>query len=696
MKMRDDKMEEKEELTTFIETVNKKIEGNKNNLLKTSVFYIVVYFVLIIISIFKLLPSQFLYNLFLIGILLISIFIALFSYRYKNFDNLFLNLFVILSFVFFFISSNYLIFILSIFCLIVYLSILIAKKNVYKNFWISVSSVFLFFIFILSQLNLIISPISYSFAKEIAEHTQKESKEVLSTNSDTMFFLIKNTKSALYEAFLPLINPEEYKQRLEQTIGNEVKDRDNLGVLIKSYDFSEDINKITTIPLYLFLTLEFHFDKDLRETIKRFGYSTINISLNCSVEDGNCNITGEETIYTINLSNHIYKKPSYIIEINPHDNTKFNLTINYTFLQYGEGVIYLNNLSVFFVQLRSLLNLGVKLNNVNNKLIGYMSLNDFAKYRINDGSENKITKINNLIFCFSKILSENKNTIKEINSFEYGSWKEENILQNFQCFKLEKELSLEKREFINLPLKIKLGEEILERKELILTFFILVNFEVKKTFEKHISLENNLKEELNFKRNMELIKKYCKDGCKDGEELYNKLKKVWHIKNKTAFILLNELITNNLGRLKPLFGNFLREYTEDEKLEDVIRFYILTHVYIESNFDPKAENINNDGSKDLGLFQINMKYHRKECDERCAFDIEKSFNYYIELNEEIIEKLREENCLNMQNVLRSYNGGICCWDRKGCDKSERVYEHTKNYYEKFANNFEKISDTLIT
>ena len=77
----------------------------------------------------------------------------------------------------------------------------------------------------------------------------------------------------------------------------------------------------------------------------------------------------------------------------------------------------------------------------------------------------------------------------------------------------------------------------------------------------------------------------------------------------------------------------------------------------ESNLNPKALNINIDGSRDRGLFQINSKYHYTVSDQE-AFDPEFSIKFFY-------EKVR-------QNQLWLWNNSKACW--------EKEYERLKQKY----------------
>jgi hypothetical protein len=77
----------------------------------------------------------------------------------------------------------------------------------------------------------------------------------------------------------------------------------------------------------------------------------------------------------------------------------------------------------------------------------------------------------------------------------------------------------------------------------------------------------------------------------------------------------------------------------------------------ESNLDPKALNINPDGSRDRGLFQINSKYHYTISDEQ-AFDPEFSIKFFY-------EKVK-------QDQLYLWNTSKSCW--------EKEYERLKQKY----------------
>jgi len=325
--------------------------------------------------------------------------------------------------------------------------------------------------------------------------------------------------------------------------------------------------------------------------------------------------------------------------------------------------------------------------------MGYLSLNDFSN-RLNDDSVNKIKKINNILICFNLINNEKK-AIKSISSLEYGKWKEVNYKEGLQCFEFKnnKYLNFEKStfNFVNLPIKIEFNKEVIEKyKELIVYFFILAEFNVEKLISKYIDVNDDKFKDFIIQKNMEKLEEICKENdlCKDSEKLYQKLKNIWNIEDKNSFLLLNSLITKKMPELKETFGQLKLD-------ENGIRFFILSQVYIESSFNPKATNYNaKSDSTDRGLFQINDKYH-PECNDECAFDIEKAFNYYIKIyKDQIIPSLKKQNCLNLENIIRSYNGGVCCWKEGKCDKSEVVIAKTENYLNNWQKNFEKIETAL--
>jgi len=68
----------------------------------------------------------------------------------------------------------------------------------------------------------------------------------------------------------------------------------------------------------------------------------------------------------------------------------------------------------------------------------------------------------------------------------------------------------------------------------------------------------------------------------------------------------------------------------------------------ESDLDPYAVNINKDGSRDRGIFQINDKYHPEVSDEQ-AFNIEFSTRFFC--------KAFKEGHLSWWNATKK------CWDK---------------------------------
>jgi len=98
--------------------------------------------------------------------------------------------------------------------------------------------------------------------------------------------------------------------------------------------------------------------------------------------------------------------------------------------------------------------------------------------------------------------------------------------------------------------------------------------------------------------------------------------------------------------------------TEPESIEETIRTIAKAEgvdpdlavrvARCESNLDPKAVNINKDGSKDRGIFQINNKYHPQVTDEM-AFDPVKATLYFC-------ERVKA-------GFLSDWNPTRSCWDK---------------------------------
>jgi len=88
-----------------------------------------------------------------------------------------------------------------------------------------------------------------------------------------------------------------------------------------------------------------------------------------------------------------------------------------------------------------------------------------------------------------------------------------------------------------------------------------------------------------------------------------------------------------------LIQKIAKEYNIDWQL-------VYAVAYCESKLNPYALNINNDGSRDRGLFQINSKYHYYISDEE-AFSVEKAIRFFC-------EKVK-------QNQLYLWNNSKHCW-----------------------------------
>ncbi len=704
------------QLYSFIQQ-NKETKNNKLSI-KQIFFYFFVYGSLFFV-LFSEMSSSFLYTSFIFGIFLISFLLAIISFRYHNIENLFLNLVIIFTSIFLFITPSYLVFLASFFSFIIFLAIILFRKYEYKSFWLGVTLIFLFFITVLSKLNILFDPSSYLFAKKIAKETQRNTRDAFATQEKNLFFLMQGIKSSLYEAFLPLVNPEEYKKRMDQVIGEEVEKMENLGMVLTKEESSIPLDDIKTLPIYLYVSYSFYLNRELKQVLDNLNLDKelnknlkLKISFKCGLEGGECFFKEgkndfKNLTYSWNVSYLMFENPSenllksfnLILEVIPYkEYENLNLETEYNYFQYGEGSIDLYNLSVYFIQLKSLLNTGFNLKKFGNSVIGYLSLNDFS-FRIKDNSENKINKIDKLILCFNKIKngSDYIGLVKSISSFKYGSWSEKNLNNYLQCFVFNDSNNLlnfnnKTFDFINLPLQIVFSNKVKNYPNNILYFFLLVIFNTTKRTTFYLNLDNEIFRDFilsNYIRELGGICESNKTLCENGEKLYSFLssKANWNIINKSAFIYLNTLITRKMSELKRIF----KDVKGIGNNENDIRMFILSQVYIESRFDPKVINDNGD-SRDRGLFQINDKFH-PDCDEKCAFNIENAFNYYLKIyKEEIIPFLKKNNCLNIENLIRSYNGGPCCWKEKKCEKSELQYEKTADYFAKWEENIKEISN----
>lgn len=91
--------------------------------------------------------------------------------------------------------------------------------------------------------------------------------------------------------------------------------------------------------------------------------------------------------------------------------------------------------------------------------------------------------------------------------------------------------------------------------------------------------------------------------------------------------IIANLVSKN-GLLKNSQTKGVEEQIREIAKEELVDPDLATRVAkCESNFNPKAININTDGSKDRGIFQINDKYHPEISDQQ-AFDVCDSTRFF--------------------------------------------------------------------
>lgn len=97
---------------------------------------------------------------------------------------------------------------------------------------------------------------------------------------------------------------------------------------------------------------------------------------------------------------------------------------------------------------------------------------------------------------------------------------------------------------------------------------------------------------------------------------------------------------------KETIEQMIRRIAVEEKIDPNLAYWV---AYCESGLNPKAKNVNRNGTTDRGLFQINDYWHPYVTDEQ-AYDPEFSIKFFC-------------NAVK-QNKLWWWNASRPCWDKK--------------------------------